>query len=85
MLYRNKYRIESARHSGWDYSNASFYFVTVCTHNHLHYFGELLTSQFTASSAGRTAQRIWQQIPKQFHNAQLDEFVVMPDHVHGII
>jgi putative transposase len=87
MLYRNTYRVETARHPGWDYANASFYFVTICTHNRHPYFGEIAESSplFTASPAGHVAQRIWQQIPQQFPNARLDEFVVMPNHVHGII
>lgn len=89
MLYKNKYRVESARRPDWDYAAAGFYFVTICTRDRYHYFGEIVespeTPQMVLSDIGRVAERFWLAIPQQFPFVRLDEFVVMPNHVHGII
>ena len=90
MLYKNKYRVESARRPGWNYALAGFYFITICTRDRHHYFGEIASDpiappQMVLSDLGRIAQRFWLEIPQQFSFARVDEFVVMPNHVHGII
>ena len=88
-LYQNKYRVESARRPGWDYTAAGFYFITICTRDRNHYFGEIASDlgapQMVLSDLGRIAERFWLKIPQQFPFARVDEFVVMPNHVHGII
>ena len=87
MLYRDKYRVESARYTQWNYAANGFYFVTICTKNRHHYFGEItgVETRMSLSKMGEIANRFWFEIPQQFSFVRLDEFVVMPNHVHGIL
>jgi putative transposase len=84
-LFKNKYRIESTRLKGWDYRSAGYYFVTICTQNRVHYFGEVAKGDMRLSIVGEIAARFWTEIPSHHTQVELDEFVVMPNHVHGII
>ncbi len=84
-LFKDKYRIESARLKGWDYRNAGCYFVTICTKNRGHYFGQILESEIHLSALGEIAACYWREIPKHHANVELDEFVIMPNHIHGIV
>jgi putative transposase len=83
--FRNTYRIESARLKGWNYGWDAFYFVTICTGERKCFFGEIdnVTMKYTA--VGEIANQLWQEIPHQFDYAELDEYIVMPNHIHGII
>ena len=83
--YRNKYRIESARKPGWDYRNAGAYFITICTHNRVHHFGECKNGKMKLSTIGAIVQGFWFEIPKHAENVRLGEFVVMPNHLHGVL
>ena len=69
----------------YDYSRAGYYFVTICTHNRVNHFGEIDNDQMKLSNIGQIATDCWQDIPEHFENTALDEFVVMPNHIHGII
>jgi len=84
-LFRNKYRIETTRLRDWDYAAAAWYFVTICTENKRCYFGKVLDAQMDLSLLGKYADGYWQEIPSHHKNVTLDEFIVMPNHVHGII
>ncbi len=84
-LYKNRYRIESTRLPHWDYSSNGYYFVTLCTHDRQHFFGEISGSKMEWSDIGRIAQQYWSEIPDHFPFVRLDEYVVMPNHVHGIV
>lgn len=84
-LFKNKYRIASARLRGWDYSNAGYYFVTICTRNHEHHFGQIRDGEMHLSAVGEIAACYWREIPQHHANVELDEFVIMPNHVHGIV
>jgi REP element-mobilizing transposase RayT len=84
-LYRNRYRIESARMPGWDYRLPAAYYTTICTQNRHHYFGHIHNGQMILSNIGSLVLRYWAQIPNFSPAIALDEFVVMPNHVHGII
>ncbi|MGB4205474.1 MAG: hypothetical protein WBJ84_07635 [Bacteroidales bacterium] len=83
--FQNKYRISSARAYWWDYGSNAAYFFTICTQNRLHYFGEIENNEMIFSPLGMAAQTCWKQIPDHFPFVQLGAFVVMPNHVHGII
>ncbi len=110
--YQNKYRIPSARLQGYDYAQNGAYFITICTKNRIHCFGEIVTvsggvetqnvgpdsetqnalgseTQNVASlqmtPIGAVANEYWQKIPEHFPFVFLDEFVVMPNHAHGIL
>ncbi len=88
--FRNKYRSDSARKQSWDYGSDGAYFVTICTHNRVKYFGEILVTngeknRMNFTDTGKLAEQFWLEIPNHFGFVQLDAFVVMPDHIHGII
>jgi putative transposase len=83
--FQNKYRISSARLKNWDYGSNAIYFVTICTQNREHYFGNIADGKMELSETGKIAQRFWVEIPIHFPFVKLGEFVVMPNHVHGII
>lgn len=85
LLYKNKYRIPSSRAPWWDYGANAAYFVTICTQNRHWYFGEVADGLMQLSEIGRIAQSCWMEIPQHFPFVQLDAFVVIPNHVHGII
>tara|TARA_R110002126_G_scaffold185155_1_gene333657 strand:+ start:11103 stop:11807 length:705 start_codon:yes stop_codon:yes gene_type:complete len=76
---------KSIRLKGWDYENPGFYFITICTYQSQHYFGEIKDKRMHLSSEGEIAANIWDLIPNQFPNASLDAFISMPNHLHGII
>jgi putative transposase len=107
-LFANRYRIKSARMKSWNYASKAMYFVTICTKNRKHYFGEILNakSNYVPNKSNRNPNKINHVsailIPTEIGtiamhewfktlelrpdmNLQLGEFVVMPNHVHGII
>ena len=84
-LFRNKYRIEPCRLKGHDYSKGSRYFITICTQGKAIWFGNILNQQMILSETGQIAKKLWQDLPEHFSFVSLDEYVIMPDHVHGII
>lgn len=84
-LYKNKYRTKSIRYEGYDYSQAGFYFITICVKNKDRFFGNIKNKSIVFSDIGRIAYRYWLEIPKHFSFAALDLFVIMPDHIHAIL
>jgi putative transposase len=84
-MFRNKYRIEPCRLKGHDYSKGSSYFITICTLGKAIWFGNILNQRMILSESGQIAEKLWQEIPDHFSFVSLDEYVIMPDHVHGII
>jgi len=84
-LFKNKYRIESTRLQNWDYGWNGKYFVTIVTKGRIYFFGKIINKNMFLSKDGEFAQNLWLEIPKHFPFVILDEFVVMPNHVHGII
>lgn len=83
--FKYKYRIESARMPGWDYSKGGKYYITICTRNRICCFGDVINKKMELNDMGKIANDFWLEIPKHFHNTWLDEFVVMPNHIHGIV
>jgi REP element-mobilizing transposase RayT len=83
--YQGKYRIPSARWQQWDYGANAAYFVTICTAQRERFFGEIVQDEMQLSEIGQIAYQYWLQIPAHFPFAVLDQFVIMPNHVHGII
>ena len=83
--FRNKYRIESARLQGWDYRNPGAYFITICTQNRIHHFGKCENGKMTLSTIGLIVQGCWYEIPRLNRHVRLGEFIVMPNHIHGIL
>jgi REP element-mobilizing transposase RayT len=83
--FLGKYRIKSARLPGWNYAADGFYFVTICTKNRVNFFGEIREREMFLSPLGQIVGKFWRGIPAHFPNAKLDKFVVMPNHLHGIL
>lgn len=83
--FQNKYRIPSARAPWWDYGANAAYFITICTRNREHYFGEIIQNTMHLTEIGKQAEMCWNAIPEHFPFVLLDEFVVMPNHIHGIL
>ena len=69
----------------YHYSKPGYYLATICAQNRIYYFGQVEEAQMRLSDIGQIATHCWRAIPEHFHNATLDEFVVMPNHIHGII
>jgi REP-associated tyrosine transposase len=80
-----QHRRRSIRLKGYDYSRASAYFVTICTHERACLFGGVVDCEMRVNDAGRMVEECWSAIPNHFPHVDLDAFVVMPNHVHGII
>ncbi len=80
-----KYRIDSARYQNWDYGNPGAYFVTIVTKNRDHFLGKIIDDQMKLSEIGKIVHKYWQEIPRNFPFIRLDEMVVMPNHIHGIL
>ena len=83
--YQNKYSVKSARLENYDYSQNGMYFVTICTKDREELFGEVVNEKMILNDVGKIANQFLQEIPKHFPFVNLDEFVVMPNHVHGIL
>jgi putative transposase len=83
--FQNKYRIPSARLQDWDYGANGSYFITICTQNREHYFGEISNDEMQLNEMGDCANKFWDEIPKHFPFVELGNYVVMPNHVHGIL
>ena len=83
--FQNKYRISSIRAQWWDYGWNGAYFITICTQDRKHYFGEIKNNEMILSEVGIIADLLWHQIPIHHKNVELGDFVVMPNHIHGIL
>jgi len=83
--FKNKYRVASARLSGYDYSQNGAYFITIVTQQFEHFFGEIVDDEMILNEMGEIAQKYWNEIPRHFPFIRLDEMVVMPNHIHGIL
>ncbi|MBN1927380.1 MAG: hypothetical protein JW798_16210 [Prolixibacteraceae bacterium] len=86
--FQGKYRIPSSRWQNWDYGSNAAYYVTICTRYHACYFGNIVLSPektMQYSPLGSIAYQYWTEIPKHFPFVELDAFVIMPNHVHGIV
>ena len=75
----------SIRLKGYDYSQEGIYFVTICIQDRKCLFGEITDGEMLLSALGTIAYREWMQTPEIRKNVELDAFVVMPNHIHGII
>ena len=69
----------------YDYSNPGYYFVTICTKNRMRLFGDVVQGQMLLNDAGTMIQTVWQTLQQLYTSIRIDEFIVMPDHIHGII
>ncbi|MFH1196927.1 MAG: transposase [bacterium] len=84
-LYQKKYRIKSARLKEWDYSTAWWYYVTINTHNHIIWFGDIINDKMMLNEFGKIVDVCWNEIPTHYSTVELDYYQIMPNHIHGII
>ena len=84
-LFREQYRIESARKPHWDYTLPGWYFVTICTQRKKPYFGRVENATVNLSSVGKYVDACWKEVPQHHLHVDIDEFVVMPNHMHAIV
>ena len=84
-LYRNRYRIESTRLSTWDYTAPAWYFVTICTRDRACVLGEVRENALRLFPTGRTVAEEWVRTRLIRPYVKLDAWVIMPDHLHGIL
>ncbi|MGQ9609190.1 MAG: hypothetical protein ACUVWN_07805 [bacterium] len=84
MDYFNHKR-RSIRLQGLDYSMPGAYFIIICTNNRQCLFGKTADGEMQLNKYVKIAQQCWLEIPNHFTHAKLDEFIMMPNHVHGIV
>jgi len=75
----------SIRLQGYDYSQAGAYFATICTQNRECLFGEIVNGEMWLNDAGKMIQAVWDEIPAYYLGIDIDSFIVMPNHIHGIV
>ena len=80
QIRKNFLRLES-----YDYSWSGAYFITICSYKREEIFGEIENELMHLNNVGKIIQDCWHQIPKNYENIKLDDFVIMPNHIHGII
>ena len=85
QLFRNKYRIESIRLSDWDYSSNAAYYITICTKNRECLFGEICNGQNNLNRYGKIVFDELIKTPNIRQEIILDEFIIMPNHIHVIV
>lgn len=85
--FQGKYRIPSTRLQNWDYGWKAIYFVTICTQNREHYFGDVVDGEMQLSEIGKMVEPEWLKTfeMRTDMNLHKDKYVVMPNHFHGII
>lgn len=83
--YFNKLNRKSIRLDKYDYSSAGMYYITICTNLRQPMFGSINNNKVMLSSIGEKARESWIDIPKHFKNCHLDLFIVMPNHIHGLL
>ncbi len=82
MLYKSQ---KQYRYKEYDYSQDGFYFVTICCKNREMFFGDVVVGKMQLSEIGKIAEKFWLEIPDHFSFVKLDKFIIMPNHIHGII
>ncbi len=81
----NKHHRRSLRLRGWDYTWPGAYFVTIVAHHREMLFGEVADGKVVLSEWGQIVAACWAEIPAHFDHVVLDAWVVMPNHLHGIL
>jgi len=76
---------KSIRLREYDYTNPGAYLLTLCSFDKLDLFGRVVDSTVELSQLGQIAEKCWLDLPLHFQNAELDSFIIMPNHFHGIL
>jgi len=75
----------SIRLKGYDYTSPGGYFITICTYQRECLFGEVVDREMVTNELGEIVQHTWDDLPNHYRYMILDQFFIMPNHVHGII
>ena len=81
----NIHHRKSTRLKGYDYTQAGLYFITICVKNRECLFGNITNGKMLLNDSGKNANECWLEISNHFSNTQLHEYIIMPNHIHGII
>ncbi len=81
----NIHHRRSVRLRGYDYAQEGMYFITICTKNRIHFFGEVENGIMNLNDYGEIAHREWEKIPERWPHMELGAFQIMPNHMHGIL
>jgi putative transposase len=84
-MFQNRLRSDSRRLPDWDYTTPGAYFVTIGIKQHRCYFGMVVDGEMQLNPLGEIAEKYWKEIPLHHNNVELDEFVIMPNHIHRIL
>ena len=82
---RGRYPGRPRRLGAYDYAQDGAYSVTISTKRQARLFGTVTDGRMTLNAAGRAVEEVWHGLPSHYPHVELDVFVVMPDHVHGIV
>ena len=85
LMNNQPYHRKPLRLQGYDYTQANAYFITICTHQRMHLFGTIHDGIMGLSPVGEIAETCWHSIPEHHPGVQIDAWIVMPNHVHGIL
>lgn len=83
--YNNKYRDGTFRLQSWDYRSDGAYFITILTDGRKLFFGEIKNGIMNQNEIGELADKFWKEIPKYFPFVELGNYIVMPNHIHGVL
>jgi putative transposase len=83
--FADKFKTSSSRLQNFNYSTPGFYFITICTLNKNNFFGKIINNHMELSKMGLIANQCLIDIPNHFKNVLLNEYVVMPNHVHILL
>jgi putative transposase len=81
----DKHRRRSIRLKGYDYSRPGAFFITICCYQRISLFGEIIDGNIQLTPSGRIALQEWKRLPNRFPSIGMGSFVIMPNHIHGII
>ncbi len=85
MMFFHDYKRRSIRKKHFNYQQSAYYFITICTKNREHLFGNIVNGNMILNQYGQIIKNYWSEIPHHFKQIKLDEFIIMPNHIHGII
>lgn len=85
MFNKDRHHRQSIRLRQYDYAQSGAYFVTICTQERACLFGVIEEDNMHLNDAGRMVQAVWTDLPNRYPGVEIDAFIVMPNHVHGIV
>ncbi len=85
MDKKERHHRKSIRLKGYDYQTPGYYFVTICANKRQCLFGNVINQQMQINNFGKMVNDVWHALPRHYYKINIDEFVVMPNHFHGII